>query len=76
VELSTDQRSRTEGLFNAMKAEALPLGSKLLEQKADLDRQFAGRTVTSASLKASNYSNRRDAGRASRNPPQVPSIDR
>jgi hypothetical protein len=36
-----------------MKAEALPLGSMLIEQEADLDKQFAGRTVTLESLKAS-----------------------
>jgi hypothetical protein len=36
-----------------MKAEALPLGAKLLEQEADLDKQFATHTVTPDSLKAS-----------------------
>ena len=36
-----------------MKAEAVPLGSKLIEQEADLDKQFASRTVTPESLKAS-----------------------
>src|SRR3954464_11663482 len=30
LELSADQRTRIEALFNSMKAEALPLGSKLL----------------------------------------------
>ena len=53
LELSTDQRARIKGLFDSMKAEALPLGSKLIEQEADLDRQFASRTVTAESLKAS-----------------------
>ena len=53
LDLSADQRSRIEALFNSMKAEALPLGSKLIEQEADLDKQFASRTVTPASLKAS-----------------------
>ena len=52
LELSADQRTRIEGLFDSMKAEALPLGSKLIEQEADLDRQFASRTVTPESLKA------------------------
>ena len=52
LELSADQRSRIKGLFDSMKAEAVPLGSKLIEQEADLDRQFAGRTVTPESLKA------------------------
>ena len=40
-------------LFDSMKAEAMPLGSKLIEQEADLDKQFANRTVTPESLSAS-----------------------
>jgi hypothetical protein len=36
-----------------MKAEAVPLGSKLIEQEAELDKQFASRTVTPESFKAS-----------------------
>jgi hypothetical protein len=36
-----------------MKAEAIPLGSKLIEQEADLDRQVASRPITPESLKAS-----------------------
>jgi len=36
-----------------MKAERLPLGSRLIEQENDLDKQFANRTVTAESLKAS-----------------------
>src|SRR3954470_11785473 len=35
--LSSDQRAKVEGLFASMKKEALPLGSKLIEQEADLD---------------------------------------
>jgi Spy/CpxP family protein refolding chaperone len=53
LELSADQRARIKALFDSMKAEALPLGSKLIEQEADLDKQFATRTVTPESLKAS-----------------------
>jgi hypothetical protein len=34
-----------------MKAVALPLGSRLIQQEAALDRQFADRTVTPESLK-------------------------
>lgn len=51
--LSADQRLIVEGLFSSMKAEAVPLGSKLIEQEADLDKQFASRSVTPESLKAS-----------------------
>src|SRR3979411_2420226 len=53
LNLSADQRASIQRLFDAMKAEAEPLGSKLIEQEADLDKQFAGRTVTPDSLRAS-----------------------
>jgi hypothetical protein len=53
LNLSTDQRAAIQRLFDSMKAEAVPLGSKLIEQEADLDTQFASRTVTPESLKAS-----------------------
>lgn len=53
LELSADQRAGVQRLFDSMKAEAVPLGSKLIEQEADLDKQFASRTVTPESLKAS-----------------------
>lgn len=53
LELSADQRARVQALFDSMKTEALPIGAKLLEQEAELDRQFAGHTVTPESLKAS-----------------------
>jgi hypothetical protein len=50
--LSADQKARIQSLFDSMKAEAVPLGAKLLEQEATLDRQFASRSVTPGSLKA------------------------
>src|SRR3954451_13859252 len=53
LELSADQRARIKGVFESMKAEALPLGAKLIAQETDLDQQFAARTVTPESLKAS-----------------------
>src|ERR1700730_564401 len=46
LQLSADQRASIQRLFDSMKAEALPLGSKLIEQEAELDKQFATRTVT------------------------------
>jgi Spy/CpxP family protein refolding chaperone len=52
LELSADQRARVQTLFDSMKREALPIGATLLEQEAELDRQFAGHTITSDSLKA------------------------
>ena len=51
--LTGDQRAQVQGLFDSMKAEALPLGAKLIEQEAELDKQFATRTVTPESLKTS-----------------------
>jgi hypothetical protein len=39
-------------MFGAMKAEAIPLGERLTEQERELDRLFAGRTVTLVSLEA------------------------
>ena len=53
LELSADQRTSVKAMFDSMKAEALPIGSKLIEQEADLDKQFASRTITPESLKAS-----------------------
>ena len=35
-----------------MQAEAIPLGERLITQQADLDRQFASKSVTPASLQA------------------------
>ena len=49
---SADQRASMQRLFDSMKAEAMPLGSKLIEQEADLDKQFGDRTVTPESLRA------------------------
>lgn len=53
LELSAGQRASIKAMFDSMTAEALPLGSKLIEQEADLDKQFASRTVTPESLKVS-----------------------
>jgi Spy/CpxP family protein refolding chaperone len=50
--LSAEQKARIQSLFDSMKAEAVPLGERLLEQEAALDQQFASRSVTPESLKA------------------------
>jgi hypothetical protein len=50
--LSAEQKSRIEGLFESMKAEAVPLGEKLLAQEMALDQQFANHSITAESLKA------------------------
>jgi Spy/CpxP family protein refolding chaperone len=53
LDLSGQQRAKMQELFAAMKAEAIPLGEKLIAQEADLDRQFASKTITPAGLAAS-----------------------
>ncbi len=50
--LSVAQRTRMQGLLDAMKGETIPLGEKLLVEETSLDRQFAAKTVTEASLTA------------------------
>jgi Heavy-metal resistance len=50
--LSADQRAEVQRLFDSMKAEALPIGAKLIEQETELDRLFASRSLTPDSLKA------------------------
>ena len=49
--LSSEQKSRIEDLFQSMRAEAVPLGEKLLAQEAALDQQFASHSITAESLK-------------------------
>jgi len=51
LELSADQKTRIKQLFDSMKAEAVPLGAKLLAQETALDRQFDDHYVTPESLK-------------------------
>jgi hypothetical protein len=48
--LSADQLSRVRRLYDDMKAEAVPLGERLIAQETTLDHLFASRTVTPASL--------------------------
>ncbi len=50
--LSDQQRAKVQELFAAMKAEAVPLGEKLIAQEADLNQKFASKTITPASLAA------------------------
>ena len=53
LHLSDQQRAKMQELFAAMKAEAIPLGERLIAQEVDLDKQFANQTITPASLAAS-----------------------
>lgn len=50
--LSPGQRARVQTLYDAMKGEAVPLGERLIARETDLDRLFADRTVTPASLES------------------------
>jgi Spy/CpxP family protein refolding chaperone len=52
LRLSPDQRARVQQLFDSMKAEAIPLGHKLLDQERSLDQHFADRTITRETLTA------------------------
>src|SRR5262245_22961617 len=51
--LSQEQRTKVRELLEAMKAEAIPIGEKLIAQEAELDRRFAEHTITPASLRHS-----------------------
>jgi hypothetical protein len=53
LNLSNAQRAKVEGLFADMKAETIAIGERLIAQEAELDGQFARKTVTPASLMAS-----------------------
>ena len=50
--LTAEQRERTAALVATMKAEAIPLGERLIEQEARLDGLFANREITLASLQS------------------------
>src|SRR4029079_17746898 len=53
LRLSPDQISKLRALFEAMKAETIPLGTSLISQERQLNESFANRTVTLASLQNS-----------------------
>jgi Spy/CpxP family protein refolding chaperone len=50
LHLSPDQVSKLKSLFEAMKAETIPLGASLISQERALNDDFANHTVTLASL--------------------------
>jgi hypothetical protein len=53
LDLTSQQRGEVQELFAAMKAEAIPLGERLIAQEVDLDKAFATKTITTATLAAS-----------------------
>jgi Spy/CpxP family protein refolding chaperone len=50
--LSDKQRAQTQALFDAMKAETIPIGERIIAEESALDRLFHDRQVTRASLDA------------------------
>lgn len=54
--LTPAQRIRTEALVAAMKAEAIPLGERLIADEAALDRLFAEKQATAGTLDAASAS--------------------
>jgi Spy/CpxP family protein refolding chaperone len=52
LELSDRQRADVERLFEAMHAEAIRLGERVIETEAALDRAFAERTIALADIDA------------------------
>jgi len=52
LRLSNQQRADVQRLFDAMTAEAIPLGEKLIAQEAELDALFGRGAVTATSLGA------------------------
>lgn len=49
--LTPEQRARTRALFDAMKAETVPLGERIVAQETELDRLFVEKRITPESLK-------------------------
>jgi hypothetical protein len=50
LKLTANQQQRTQAMYEAMKAETIPLGERLIAQETTLDRAFAGGTVTAKLL--------------------------
>ena len=52
IGLTDQQREKIRQLFGAMQLEAIPIGQALITEEAKLDRGFADRSITEATLKA------------------------
>ena len=50
LELTDTQRQQTQALFEAMRADAVDLGARIIDAEAALDEMFAARDVDSESL--------------------------
>jgi hypothetical protein len=52
IGLSDTQRNNARNMFEAMKAETIPIGERLIAQEAALDRLFADHAITPEKLSA------------------------
>jgi Spy/CpxP family protein refolding chaperone len=52
LQLSDEQRAKTNDLFEAMKGETIPIGEQIIADEVALDRLFAGKGADRASLDA------------------------
>lgn len=52
IGLSDKQRNGARGMFEAMKAETIPIGERLIAQEAALDKLFADHSITPEKLSA------------------------
>jgi hypothetical protein len=52
LDLSDAQRNSARGMFEAMKAETIPIGERLIAQETALDRLFADHVITPERLNA------------------------
>lgn len=52
LELSSQQRTRTEAIFKAMQADAIRWGHALVDKEQELDRRFASAAITPEELRA------------------------
>lgn len=50
--LRSEQRTKVEEMFAAMKTETTSIGDRLIEEESNLDRQFAHRIVSPESLRS------------------------
>lgn len=53
LNLTAEQKSKTEELVSIMQARAIPLGRELIEEERALDRLFASRSVSTEALSSS-----------------------
>src|SRR5262245_58595568 len=53
LQLTPEQKLRTEALFKRMQAGAMSVGRQLVDEERALDQQFASKSVTPTSLQSS-----------------------